>query len=165
MYLDPLKRSLISVIPSSRFISKPQRLFAEVIKLLTESFNAGGTLAKGDLCKLFSTPEESLMRTAEDFGVEALRIKGKTGVWVNGEKLASIGIHLKKWVTYHGLALNVTNDLSLFNAIVPCGLTRVRMTSLQKITGNSIDIQEVKNKYINHFPDVWNEVFKEITVA
>mgnify|MGYP006277403339 CR=1 FL=1 len=118
-----------------------------------------------NLRRLLFAYEESLIRTSGDFGVHAGRIEGKTGVWAGKDKLASIGIHLKKWVTYHGLALNVSNDLSLFQAIIPCGLTGVKMTSLEKIAAEKIDMNKVKQSFITHFLQVWDEVFPEKVMA
>jgi len=74
--------------------------------------------------------EEVLIRGLEAVGVTAGRDAGRTGVWTGGRKIASIGIHVKQWVTFHGFALNVTTDLSHFDLIVPCGLTGVTMTSV-----------------------------------
>ncbi|HEU5359196.1 MAG TPA: lipoyl(octanoyl) transferase LipB [Gemmatimonadales bacterium] len=65
-------------------------------------------------------------------GIAAGREPGRTGVWVEGRKVASIGIHVKQWVTFHGFALNVTNDLRGFDAIVPCGIPGVEMTSVAR---------------------------------
>lgn len=67
--------------------------------------------------------EEVLIRSLGAFGVVAGRVAGKTGVWVNGAKIAAIGVHLSKWVTSHGFALNHQTDLNYFRYIVPCGLT------------------------------------------
>jgi lipoate-protein ligase B len=75
--------------------------------------------------------EQSLIRALEDFGITAERRKDYTGVWTQGRKIASIGIHVKQWVTWHGFALNVTTDLSYFDYIVPCGIPDVIMTSIQ----------------------------------
>lgn len=74
--------------------------------------------------------EEALIDAVGALGITAGRNPGYTGVWTNGRKLASIGVHVKRWVTLHGFALNVTADLSLFNAIVPCGIPDVVMTSV-----------------------------------
>ncbi len=74
--------------------------------------------------------EEVLIRVLADWGVTAGRLPGRTGVWVSEEKIASIGIHVSRWITRHGFALNVSPDLSFFDLIVPCGLPGVRMTSL-----------------------------------
>jgi lipoyl(octanoyl) transferase len=76
--------------------------------------------------------EEVLIRALGTMGVPAERNPGKTGVWTGGRKIASIGIHVKQWVTFHGFALNVTTDLSLFDLIVPCGLPGVSMTSITR---------------------------------
>ena len=76
--------------------------------------------------------EEVLIRGLDGVGIAADRDPGRTGVWTGGRKIASIGIHVKQWVTFHGFALNVTTDLSLFDLIVPCGLTGVTMTSVAR---------------------------------
>ena len=66
------------------------------------------------------------------FGIPAERNEGKTGVWTNGRKIGSIGVHARQWVTWHGFALNVTTDLSYFDVMVPCGLPDVVMTSVER---------------------------------
>lgn len=76
--------------------------------------------------------EEVLIRGLGAVDIEAERDPGRTGVWTGGRKIASIGIHVKQWVTFHGFALNVTTDLSLFDLIVPCGLSGVTMTSVAR---------------------------------
>jgi lipoyl(octanoyl) transferase len=78
--------------------------------------------------------EETLILGLETLGVGAGREAGKTGVWTGGRKIASIGIHVKQWVTMHGLALNVSTDLGLFDLIVPCGISGVTMTSVARET-------------------------------
>jgi lipoyl(octanoyl) transferase len=74
--------------------------------------------------------EDVVIAAVERLGVPAGRTPGLTGVWTAGRKIASIGIHVKQWVTLHGFALNVTTDLSWFDLIVPCGIEQVVMTSL-----------------------------------
>ena len=74
--------------------------------------------------------EAVLIRTLEGLGLPAERSEGRTGVWTSGRKIASIGVHARDWVTWHGFALNVSNDLSFFDLIVPCGLSGVTMTSI-----------------------------------
>jgi len=76
--------------------------------------------------------EDVLIRGLDTLGIAAERDPGRTGVWTSGRKIASIGIHVKQWVTFHGFALNVTTDLSLFDLIVPCGLAGVTMTSVAR---------------------------------
>lgn len=80
--------------------------------------------------------EEALIRGLGTLGVSASRNPGLTGVWAGPRKIASIGVHVKRWVTMHGFALNVTTDLSLFDAIVPCGIHGVQMTSVERELGS-----------------------------
>ncbi len=100
--------------------------------------------------------EEVLIRTANDFGVKAERRPGFTGVWVEGEKLASLGVHLSRWVTSHGFAFNVNTDLTYFEHIVPCGLSEVRMTSLEKSAGRKFAMEEVSERVVCRFADVFD---------
>lgn len=79
-------------------------------------------------------------------GVQADRRKGFPGLWIGSKKIASIGVQLKKWVSFHGMAININNDLSIFDNIVPCGLNDVEMTSVQKETGKPANITAVKTK-------------------
>jgi lipoyl(octanoyl) transferase len=76
--------------------------------------------------------EAVLIHALEALGISAERSNGRTGVWTSGRKIASIGVHARDWVTSHGFALNVTNDLSHFDLIVPCGLPDVTMTSVAR---------------------------------
>lgn len=76
--------------------------------------------------------EEVLIRGVRPFGIDAERTPGRTGIWTNGRKLASIGVHARQWVTWHGFALNVTTDLDYFDLMVPCGLEGVEMTSIAR---------------------------------
>lgn len=76
--------------------------------------------------------ESAVITALGELGVPADRNEGFTGVWTSGRKIASIGIHVKQWVTWHGFALNVTTDLSYFDLIIPCGIPGVEMTSIQK---------------------------------
>jgi lipoate-protein ligase B len=79
--------------------------------------------------------EAALISALAHFGIEGERNEGYTGVWTGGRKIASIGIHVRQWVTWHGFALNVTTDLSYFDLIVPCGIQGVLMTSVQQELG------------------------------
>ncbi len=76
--------------------------------------------------------EEVIIRAVAPFGVLAELNPGKTGVWTRGRKLASIGVHARQWVTWHGFALNVSTDLSYFDLMVPCGISDVVMTSVER---------------------------------
>ena len=81
--------------------------------------------------------EAALMGALAALGIEAGRNPGLTGVWTRGRKIASIGIHVKQWVTYHGFALNVSTDLNYFDLIVPCGIQGVVMTSVAQELGRT----------------------------
>jgi lipoyl(octanoyl) transferase len=76
--------------------------------------------------------EEALIRTLAAYSIPAERNVGFTGVWTRGRKIASIGVHARDWVTWHGFALNVNTDLSYFDLIIPCGIDGVTMTSIER---------------------------------
>jgi lipoyl(octanoyl) transferase len=100
--------------------------------------------------------EEVLIRTAAAFDVTAGRSPGLTGVWVGEEKLAAIGVRLSTgWVTSHGFALNVEADLSGFDTIVPCGIRNRGVTSLARLTGREIPLEEVAARAASEFCDVF----------
>jgi len=88
-----------------------------------------------DLHWYLRTLEQALIDALTELGIPAERHAGYTGVWTTGRKIASIGVHVKQWVTWHGFALNVTTDLSAFDRIVPCGIPGVVMTSLERERG------------------------------
>lgn len=98
--------------------------------------------------------EEVLIRAAAALGVTCGREAGKTGTWIEGRKLASIGVAVKRWVTLHGFALNVATDLAKFAAINPCGFSAGVMTSLAAETGRAVTLAEVKPHVVAHFRDV-----------
>src|SRR2546421_10644940 len=88
-----------------------------------------------DLHWYLRTLEHALIVALAQLGIPAERRAGYHGVWTRGRKIASIGVHVKQWVTWHGFALNVTTDLAHFDRIVPCGIQNVEMTSVQKEVG------------------------------
>jgi lipoyl(octanoyl) transferase len=98
--------------------------------------------------------EQVLIDTLAEFGIMAGRIPQLTGVWVDGRKIAAIGVHLSRWVTSHGFALNVNTDLSYFQFIVPCGLTRP-VTSMAQL-GVSATLDEVGKVLAVHFGRVFD---------
>jgi len=101
--------------------------------------------------------QETLIRTLAAFGLaaEPRQEQALIGVWVGEEKIASIGIHLSRWITTHGFALNVTTDLSMFGGIIPCGLHSVRMTSIERLTGAKPSVEEVARIYAGVFAEVF----------
>ena len=86
---------------------------------------------KEDLHWYLRQVEEVLIRALAPFAITGERSKGQTGVWTEGRKIASIGVHARQWVTWHGFALNVSTDLSYFDLMVPCGIAGVTMTSVE----------------------------------
>jgi lipoate-protein ligase B len=108
-----------------------------------------------DLHRYLRLLEAVLIDTLAAFGLEGQRLGGKTGVWVGEEKVASIGVGVRRWVAWHGFALNVAADLAGFDAIVPCGLPGVRMTSLERQLGRPVAIAEVEERVIAAFAGVF----------
>jgi lipoyl(octanoyl) transferase len=106
-----------------------------------------------DVHKYVRDIEEVLIKTMADYDIEAFRIAGLTGVHTNDGKIAAIGIHIKRWVTTHGFALNVNTDLSYFNWIIACEGEPV--TSLEKLLGREIPMAEVEDKLIKNFVEVF----------
>ena len=99
--------------------------------------------------------EESLIRTLAEFGIEAGRQQGLTGVWIGDEKVAAIGIKVSRWVTMHGFALNVTTDLRYFDYIVPCGIPDKKVTSMERLLGRSLPLEEVAATFTRVFSEVF----------
>ena len=97
--------------------------------------------------------EEVLIRTMADFGIEAFRIEGLTGVHTSQGKVAAIGVHLARWVTTHGFALNVNTDLSYFDLIIACEGEPV--TSMQELTGREVEMRAVEDSIIARFAEVF----------
>ena len=102
--------------------------------------------------------EEVLIRALADFGIEAFRLEGLTGVHTADGKIAAIGVHIKRWVTTHGFALNVNTDLSYFNWIIACEGEPV--TSMEKILGRNLDLSVVEDALEKHFISVF-EYYQE----
>ncbi len=110
-----------------------------------------------DIRKHLRSIEEVIIRTLGDFGIEGRRIDGVTGVWVKRSKIASIGIAIRKWVTYHGFALNVSTNLDYFELILSCGITDVRITSIGNWLENeeSLRMDDVTQSVIKNFMGVF----------
>jgi lipoyl(octanoyl) transferase len=98
--------------------------------------------------------EEAMIRASADYGVDARRVEGRHGIWVRTEtgeeKLGAIGVHLSRWVSSHGFAYNVTTDLRYFELIVPCGIRECRATSLERLLGRSLPVDEVAAGIASH---------------
>ncbi len=99
--------------------------------------------------------EEVIIRALEPFGIIAGRNAYYTGVWVDGKKIASIGLHVRRWVTMHGFALNVDPNLDHFSLIHPCGIPGRPMTSLARLLGRPVDSETVRAKLTSAFAQVF----------
>ncbi len=120
--------------------------------------------------------EEAMIRSTAEFGISSKRVAGRTGVWVDvpagaaseqggkedqdkegqdEEKLAAIGVHLSRWVTSHGFAYNVSTDLRYFDLIVPCGIAGKRATSLEKLLGRRVDLNEAAPRIVTHLAEIF----------
>lgn len=110
----------------------------------------------GGLRRFFFELEEAVIRTLGHFGLPAGRCEGRPGVWVGPRKIASIGIGMRRWTSYHGVALNVCRDLSLFRLITLCGLPDAEPTSLHReLDDESISMQEIKHVCAREFRAVF----------
>jgi lipoate-protein ligase B len=106
---------------------------------------------KQDLHWYLRQLEQVLIDAIATFGLEGSRVEKYTGVWLGDRKIASIGVHARSWVTWHGFALNVSTDLSYFDLIVPCGIPQVRMTSIERELGSTVAMVEVENAVVGAF--------------
>ncbi len=95
--------------------------------------------------------EECIIAALAIIGITAERNPGKTGVWIQGAKITSIGIAVRRWITYHGIAVNVSNDLTGFETIVPCGMDECRMASVSSVLGRTVTIEEFSDILIPAF--------------
>lgn len=161
-------------------LASPERLAAMGIDLHTASrggdvtYHAPGQLVVYPILKLSGTGadshrylwklEEAILRTVIDFGVPAYRRAGMAGVWSDAGKLAAIGFHLKRWVTLHGLSLNVDLDLRGFSLIVGCGLEGEAVASLKSLLGAQCpSFSEVRQRIAHHLAEVLGHPFDRWT--
>ena len=109
--------------------------------------------------------EEIIIKTLAEYGLTATRSKGETGVWLDAEtpfarKICALGVRASRWVTMHGFALNVNTDLTYFEHIVPCGIKGKGVTSLKAELGKEISVNQVKEKLVKHFLDLFEAELK-----
>ena len=109
-----------------------------------------------DLRRYVACLEEVMLRTAARFGVEAHRRPGLPGAWQGMKKLGSVGVHVRSWITMHGLALNVDLQPNLFSLIVPCGLHGVEAASLAELAGRPIPLEEARQVALEEFAHVFS---------
>lgn len=153
---------------NERYLSERGIHFEEISRGGDITFHGPGQLvgypiidlsAQGrDVHKYLRGLEEFIVSVLKDLNIEASRIEGLTGVWVDGHKIASIGVGVKRWITYHGFALNVNTDLSYFDMIVPCGIPDVKMTSITDWLEEKeeIDMEDIEEASIKSFIKTFN---------
>ena len=100
-----------------------------------------------------------------EYGIEARRVEGITGVWVGDRKVAALGIRISRWIAMHGFSLNVTPDLAMYRGIVPCGIADREVTSLEQVLDRSIPLEEVETGLIRHLGSVFEMSFEEMTLS
>jgi len=115
-----------------------------------------------DIGKFLRLLEEAVILTIAEYGIIGGRIDGLTGVWLDidkpqkARKICALGMHISRWVTMHGLALNVNSDVNFYQHIVACGIQDKGVTSMQKELGYNVDIDEVKSKLLKHLQQLFN---------
>jgi len=100
--------------------------------------------------------EEVMIRVCADYGVTAHRVEGMSGAWVDVEKIGAIGVRISRWITSHGFAFNVNTRLEDFQLIVPCGIADRGVTSLRKLIGTELSMEEVEDRIIRRFAEVFD---------
>ena len=113
------------------------------------------------LVRYVSQLEEVILSVLKDFGIVGRRDPLNRGVWVDGEKIASVGVAIKRWVSFHGLSLNYETDLKYFELINPCGLEGKKMTSMSKILRKEISREHLVERIIFHFMQIFERGWVE----
>ena len=114
-----------------------------------------------DINKYLRFLEEAVILTLNDFDIDSGRVKGSTGVWIDGNnpfkarKICAIGVKLSRWVTMHGFAFNINTDLDYFNYIIPCGIPDKAVTSLEKELGDRQDLSKVQARLVFHLQNLF----------
>ena len=114
-----------------------------------------------DIHKFLRYIEEAVILTLEEYQIKGDRIDGLTGVWIdadseNPRKICALGIKCSRWVTMHGFAFNVNTDLSLFDNIIPCGISDKAVTSMENELGSKVNFQEVKNRLLINLANIFD---------
>ena len=146
---ETLKKLEVSVFETNRGGKVTYHGLGQIVGYPIISLSPG----RKDVHKYVRDLEEVLIRTMADFGIEAFRIEDLTGVHTKEGKVAAIGVHIKRWVTTHGFALNVNTDLSFFDWIIACEGEPV--TSMERLLGRDLDLAEVEDKIVENFAEVF----------
>ena len=114
-----------------------------------------------DIHRYLRDLEEVIIRTLAEYGINANRDTNFTGVWVGNEKIAAIGVKVGHWVTMHGFALNANTNLSYFERIIPCGIFHKGVTSIERLLGHQVLLDEVSRFIVKHFENVFGVKYIE----
>ncbi|NIR49349.1 lipoyl(octanoyl) transferase LipB [candidate division KSB1 bacterium] len=114
-----------------------------------------------DVHRFLRDLEDVLIQTLAEFDITAGRVEGLTGVWVDGAKIAAIGIKVSRWVTMHGFAFNVNTALKYFGNIIPCGISNKQVTSMEKILGARQNYADVRDRVAQKFSEIFDVELKE----
>ena len=118
-----------------------------------------------DIHKYMRFLEETMIQVLGEYGLKGERSKGETGVWLDvgtpfARKICALGVRSSRWVTMHGFALNVNTNLGYFDHIIPCGIKGKAVTSLEVELGKKLDVEEVKQKILKHFAEIFEAYIK-----
>ncbi len=108
-----------------------------------------------DVHRYMRNLEECLIRTLQAYGIESGRNERYTGVWTSQGKVAAMGVHISRWITRHGFALNVNTDLSCYDLIVPCGIVGKQVTSMERLLSHPVSLEEVVRRVAGEFASVF----------
>ena len=123
----------------------------QVVGYVIADLNARGR----DLHRFCRDLEEIMIRALADFGLAGERVDGLTGVWVGGAKIGALGVRVRKWISTHGFALNVSCDLGYYDGIVPCGIRDRGVTSMERALGRSVGLDSVEQRCAAHFEEIF----------
>lgn len=115
-----------------------------------------------DLHLFMGNIQEGIIRTLAELGLEARRDDEHTGVWVGESKIASVGVAVKKWISFHGAALNLNTSLEDFRKINPCGLDPAVMTSAEQLLGSAVDIDQCRDMLVDHYSRIFETDFAPV---
>ncbi len=120
-------------------------------------------IGERDVRRYMRNLEESVIRLLAAHGIEGARDEQYTGVWTRSGKIAALGVHISRWITRHGMALNVNTDLTYFDLIVPCGISGRRVTSMRSLLGHALDLEVTARQFALEFASVFDRMTTWIT--
>lgn len=127
-------------------------------RIIYPILDLGSSSREQDIRKYIKNLEKAVIQTLTDFGIDAFLKEGLIGIWVNhnglDKKIAAIGVRLQRWVTFHGIAVNISTDLKKFDGIVPCGISNYGVTSMKEL-GKEISMEDFDEAFMKNFEDIF----------